>query len=285
METLQRSLLKALGLVFQQGGDIFLAPLTMGGKVLTDLSPRPWDHSTRFWYENRISADWRLRPFGHHALLGQRIPQSTSLEPSWRVVLDLEDEPWLADHRIRDNAVFPFTGYIAMAGEAMRQITSVGAESGYTVSHMVVHTALLLNDNKPVELVTNLRRRKLTDTTDSEYFDFVIMSYSESTWTKQCEGRVKAASRRDPGSTGVNPSRALPRAVDTKKWYDTLARDGMIYGPEFRGMISSPPEPRKREHAPRCVIPAQRTSSSTLQQWTHACKWQSPLRQEAPREI
>lgn len=111
-----------------------LIPVT---KVSPDLPTYPWDDSTSNWYESRVSKDWRFRPHGHYALLGQRIPEATGLEPSWKVLLDLQDEPWLADHKFKQIVVFPYAAYIAMAGEAIRQIS--GFESGYGVRHVLFH--------------------------------------------------------------------------------------------------------------------------------------------------
>ena len=222
--------LSALGRLYQHGASLAFEELIPTGKVLVDLPLYPWDHSTHYWHENRISRDWRFRPIGHHAILGQRIPESTSLEPSWRVVLDLEDEPWLCDHKVRDDVVFPFAGYVAMAGEAIRQIT--GIESGYSLRHVLVHTALVLTESKAVEMLTTLRRHKLTDGLDSDFHDFVISSYTGSTWIKNCEGRVKA------GETNISSPVITKQArkVPVSRWYETMARVGLVYGPEFQGI-------------------------------------------------
>ncbi|KAJ9133675.1 Thiolase-like protein [Pleurostoma richardsiae] len=227
------TLLSAFGQLWQQGVGIDFAALTPKGKVLPDLPAYPWDHSAKYWWEGRISKDWRFRPYGHHALLGQRIPESSAFEPSWRVVLDLEDEPWLYGHKVRDDIVFPFAGYVAMAGEAVRQVS--GVETGYSVRHVVASTALVLGENKPVEVLTTLRRRKLTDSADSEYWDFAISSYSGSAWIKHCEGSVKPAAQR-PAELRAFPR--LPRKVSAKKMYSSFARVGLVYGPDFQGITS-----------------------------------------------
>lgn len=173
------TLFSAIGQLYQQDVKIDFQYLNPAGKVLSDLPNYPWDHTASFWYESRVSKEWRLRPFGHHGLLGQQVPESTNVDPCWRVLIDLEDEPWLYDYKIRDDIVFPFAGYVAMAGEATRQLT--GIEAGYSVRHVVIHTALVLTASKPVEVVTNLRRHKLSDNLDSDSYDFTISSFSGST--------------------------------------------------------------------------------------------------------
>jgi hypothetical protein len=54
----------------------------------------------------------RFRKFKRHELLGSRTLESTDIEPSWRNVLRLEDVPWLADHKIVEDIVFPCAGYV-----------------------------------------------------------------------------------------------------------------------------------------------------------------------------
>ncbi|EON95815.1 putative polyketide synthase protein [Phaeoacremonium minimum UCRPA7] len=229
----KESLLASFGQLWQQGINIDFTTITQKGKVLTDLPAYPWDRSAKYWWESRIAKDWRFRQYGHHALLGERIPETSALEPAWRNLLDLEDEPWLYGHKVRDDIVFPFAGYVSMAGEAIRQIS--GVECGYSVRHVVASTALVLNENKPVEVLTTLRRRKLTDSQDSEYWDFSICSYTGSAWIKHCEGRVKPLAAK-PEIHREFPS--LPRKVTSKRLYYALARMGLVYGNEFQGITS-----------------------------------------------
>lgn len=228
-----KTFLSAIGQLYQQGVKIDFQSLNPTGKVLSDLPNYPWDHAGSFWYESRVSKDWRFRPFGHHALLGQRVPESTSIDPCWRALIDLEDEPWLYDHKVRDDIVFPFAGYVAMAGEAIRQLT--GIEAGYSVRHVVAHTALVLTESKPVEVVTNLRRHRLTDNLDSYSYEFTISSYSGSTWIKNCEGVVRP--KEDFLLSSQQP-KSLPRIMPAAKWYEIMARVGLVYGPDFQGIAS-----------------------------------------------
>ncbi|KAI0382924.1 KR domain-containing protein [Hypomontagnella monticulosa] len=230
------SLLAALGQLFQHGVGLRLEDspdIIPNGNVLTNLPLYQWDHSARYWYENRISRDWRFRQYGHHSLLGQQIPQIGSAEPQWRVMLDLEDEPWLCDHKVGSDIVFPFSGYVAMAGEAIRQVT--GIEEGYNVKHVVAHTALVLTEGNPVEIQTILRKRKPTDSLESDYYDFVVMSYSGTAWVKHCDGSVKPLRKSIDCSPLINP---LGRNISPSRWYEILARVGYNYGPSFHSIDS-----------------------------------------------
>ena len=245
------TLLSAFGQLYQQGVKIRFHSLMPTGKVLTDLPTYAWDHSASFWSESRISKDWRFRPFGHHALLGQRVAESTSIDPCWRVLLDLEDEPWLQDHKVRDDIVFPFAGYVAMAGEAIRQLT--GIEIGYSVRHVVAHTALVLSESNPMEVVTTLRRHKLTDAADSNAYVFNISSCSGSTWIKNCEGIVRPNEEILVASTS---SDTLPRKISAAKWYEIMARVGLVYGSSFQRISSLTSSATENVAAGKIEVPA-----------------------------
>lgn len=227
------SLYSALGQLYQYGIRISFESLFPIGRTLTNLPRYPWEHNTQFWYESRVSRDWRFREFGHHGLLGLRVPESTRMQPCWRNVLHLEDEAWLYDHKIRSDIVFPFAGYVAMAGEAIRQIS--GTKVGYSLRHVVAHAALVLVDTKPVEMITTLRPHRLTDSDDSEFYEFVISSHSGSSWTKNCEGIVRASTKTIPGSLSAQ---TLLRKVNPSRWYEAMADLGIVYGPEFRRLDS-----------------------------------------------
>ena len=224
----------SFGQLFQAGYQVQFDKLIPPGKVLTDLPRYPWDHNASYWYEARVSKDWRFRKFGHHSLLGVRVPESTDLEPAWRHVLHLENLPWLRDHRITEDIVMPFAAYCTMAGEAVRQIS--GIEGGYNLRHVIVHTAMVLMDSKPIEIVTNLRRHKLTDSLTSEYWEFSVLSYSGSAWIRNCNGLVMARQCDLP----LAPSHIPPvlRSVETQKFYEAVASTGVQFGPSFQHLRS-----------------------------------------------
>ncbi|KAH7115402.1 hypothetical protein B0J13DRAFT_654214, partial [Dactylonectria estremocensis] len=224
-----KALLSSFGKLNQEGVHLDIASLYPGGKILTDLPTYAFDHSLSLWYESRISRAWRLQKYAHHALLGSRVSESPETAPQWRNILTLENEPWIIDHKVKQDVVFPFAGYVSMAGEAVRQLT--GVDTGYSIRHTVAHAAIVLTHDKGVELMTTLRRHALTDSDHSEWFEFTIASYNGATWTKHSEGQVKALSEDRP-STLVREE--YPRKVVSSQFYDYMGDVGINFGPEFR---------------------------------------------------
>lgn len=217
------SLLAALGQLYQHDINVDFASLYPSGNGLADLPTYPWSLNERYWYEPRISKEWRLRPFGHHELLGCKVAESTSVNPSWRLVLVPDHVPWLADHRVHEDTVVPFAAFVSMAGEAIRQFT--GVEPGYTVKNARVNTALVIGET-PVEIVTALRQHP-----GSGYFEFNIASHNGTTWVIHCEGLVKPV---DHDAPPAEQPAELPRSADAGRWFESFAKVGFNYGPKFQ---------------------------------------------------
>lgn len=225
-----QNILSAFGMLYQYGVDVDWSKLVPDGELLTNLPTYPWNHSTSYWYESRLAKAWRARPFGHHELLGLRVLQSTNLDPVWRVVLNIEDVPWLADHKVKGDIVFPFAAYVSMAGEALRQVSSI--EGGYSIRHLSVATAMVLDKEKPLEVVTALHSRSWNDVDLAEnMFGFSIASYTGSAWVQHCRGIVGPPRAIEQSEFNSKP---LPRQVGLNSWYSAMARLGLEYGPGFR---------------------------------------------------
>ncbi|KAJ4123008.1 hypothetical protein NW768_010000 [Fusarium equiseti] len=228
------SYLSAVGQLYQHAIPMDFSPLFPGGKAIAGLPAYAWDHSASYWVESRAAKAWRSPQYPHHCLLGSRSLEGSEIEPQWRNILNAEDEAWLQDHKLQDNVVFPFAGYLTIAGEAVKQIKHAAAGTAYRLRHVVAHTALLLS--QPVEILTSLRSHKLNDSEDSEWYEFTISSYNDSSWTKHCFGQVCITNE------GLNCGwtvAKLTRAIDCSRVYDQLAHVGFQYGPEFRGISSA----------------------------------------------
>lgn len=223
-------LLTAVGQMYLLNIPINFEMVTPGKVVLNNLPTYSWRHETGYWNESRITREWRTRRFPKHELLGSKILEGNELEPTWRNILSLEEVPWILDHKIIDDVVFPAAGYVTMAGEAVRQLTET---NDFTLRHILIKTALVLQDSKTTEMMTSLRRVRLTTDLDSDWYEFVISSYNRTSWTKHCIGQVRAG-RED--SIQAESIRTLSREVSAPAWYSAMKRIGLNYGPRFQGL-------------------------------------------------
>lgn len=229
------SFLTSMGKLFELNAPISLQSLIPTGTCLPDLPRYQWDHSDGdYWRESRMSREWRCREHAAHPLLGARQLESTSLEPSWRNVLRVDKVAWLRDHRIEDALIFPCAGYVAMAGEAIAQVAAGGrGRAGFSLRHVVISSALVISEGTPVELVTTLRPYRLTDSLDSQWWEFAISSHNGHVWTKHITGQA-CASEADVDVDETTAVELLPRALEAQKYYSILDRAGLQFGPHFR---------------------------------------------------
>jgi malonyl CoA-acyl carrier protein transacylase len=222
------SFLTAIGQLHVLNAVPGLEKIIREGSTLPDLPRYPWDHSKRFWYESRLSREWRHREYRYHDLLGVRVPESPDSHAVFRNLFHLNNAPWIRDHKVGDEIIFPFAGFIAMIGEAVRQLTRVN--EAFKLRNMIVNTALVLKEG-PVEIITSLHRHRLTDSLDSEWWEFTITSYNGASWTKHCSGEVRSQSER---LEHVSTERPLVRKVKARRCYDSMAMSGLNFGPSFQ---------------------------------------------------
>lgn len=224
------SFLGAVGQLHSLGAKISYPYVSENTRVLTDLPTYPWHHEKSYWAETRVMKNWRFRKHLPHDLLGLRTLEGSDVSPTWRNDLRLNDVPWIRDHCVGSDIVYPGAAYIAMAGEAIFQLTDV---RDYTIKNLELNKALVLYNDKSIEIVTSLRPQRLTSSLDSDWYEFSIVSYDGAAWNKHCVGLVRA------GRASPNPprrSQPLDRPVSSTRWYTTMSRVGLNYGPKFTGL-------------------------------------------------
>ncbi|EFQ96831.1 fatty acid synthase S-acetyltransferase [Nannizzia gypsea CBS 118893] len=224
-------LLAAAGSIHVCGVSVDLASVNGKGNTLGNLPPYPWDHDQKFWYASRLTNEWRFRAYPHHELLGSLAVEASGIEPLWRNVLRLDDVPWLIEHNLQGDIIFPATGYISMAGEAIRQIFPDPDAEDYTIRNLLIKSPMVLRRERETEVITAFKPSKITDLVDSEWYSFTIMSHDGAEWTKHCQGEVKA------GPDNPRKGHKIPtynRAVDAALCYKMIDRAGFNYGPRFR---------------------------------------------------
>ncbi|CAI7598432.1 unnamed protein product [Penicillium palitans] len=230
-----QNLLQAIGKLYSLHVPVDFQSIVSGGSAIADLPSYPWDHSRRHMFESRVAKEWLHKKYPDHTLLGARVPESTDLEPAWRNLLQVDTAPWIVDHKLGDDIVFPLAGYVAVAAEAGRQVS--GIDEGVSFRNIAVSAALVLSEEAPTEIITTLRRKRLTDSQTSEWWEFSIASHNGHVWTKHASGEVKGERLdKQEQKQQLEQEEQLPRKVDRAKWYDATSKQGITYGPTFAGL-------------------------------------------------
>ncbi|KAJ5920923.1 Fum1p [Penicillium verhagenii] len=227
---------------FSLGINVDLHKINGPGNTLKDLPIYPWDHGERHWQESRITRDWKFRSHPNHELLGSRVAGSSDFEPTWRNLLSLDEVPWLYDHLLQGELVFPGAAYVCMAGEAVRQLAP--ESDSFSIRQIVFKTPLVLREFEPLEVITSLRPVRLNILTDSEWYEFSITAYDPQSdrWMKHSQGQVKASSDSVPIPRKITKQ---DRSVPADQWYNILDRWGLSYRGVFQGLMGISANPTK----------------------------------------
>ncbi|PHH93162.1 hypothetical protein CDD83_18 [Cordyceps sp. RAO-2017] len=187
----------------------------------------------------RQADEWRFREHAPHELLGSRAFE-VSHEPIWRNKLSLTHVPWLSGHRIDGQILLPGTAYVAMVGEAIRQLHGARA---YKMRNVEFAAGLEIAHDKEVEVVTSMATGNADDM-ESSWCAFRINAFDGERWVKHCTGEARLSSDDSEDPPPAHKPPALARTVDEADWYRVLRRAGYNYTDRFQGLrnISSAPE-------------------------------------------
>ena len=222
--------------------------------LLTDLPRYPWNYSSTYWHESRMTQKHKNRSSPRSDILGTVANYSNDLEPTWRNIVRLDDLPWLEHHKVQSLTVFPMSGYLAMALEAAKQR---GEEAGvhfdkYDLRDVTVLSPLVIPD-EDVEMTTTLRAHQEGTLVSSESWDeFRICSWTKSKgWKEHCKGLISLQSDDSNGvddvrrnqiskmllkSTMASIKKDAVSQVPVDKLYEDISSVGVAYGPTFQGI-------------------------------------------------
>ena len=181
-------ILDLMGQLFLHGHDVAFAQVnyveyqkqttsSTQGKILTNLPPYPWTYDgPTLWNEGRQSCELRNRKYGHHDLLGLQTLGSSGITTTWRNHIRVRDIPWVESHKLGEDIVFPAAGYIAMAVEAICQVTNTtkADRPSFYLRHVNIIKAFPLSadsDDAGSEVFTTMYSAKLSATAVSSIRD------------------------------------------------------------------------------------------------------------------
>ena len=219
-------MLKLAGRLFTIGYPINLAQVNKDSNpcspsVVVDLPNYSWNHTTKYWHESEASMDWRFRKFVHHDLLGNKVLGTPWTQPVWKKVLKVQDLPWLRDHKVitlyilqsifsllrngandvcvqlGESVIFPASGYLAMAIEALFQKSKATGrlpdetevnQATYQFRNVTFSRTLPLEDqDKDSKILLSLN--PCSSTKDS-WHEFKISSIATDIINDHCQGLI-----------------------------------------------------------------------------------------------
>ncbi|KAL4966565.1 type I polyketide synthase [Aspergillus stella-maris] len=194
------------------------------------------------------------RPVKHHLLkrgppnilLGSRDPNSADREWRWHNYLKQEILPWLADHRVSTRAVFPATGYIAMALEAASILASTRSRTMrlIQIEDLEIHQAIPIAEDDAVGVETLFQLSSIEDNSKASattaVFHIDACTATADSLTRRAAGRLsiiwgEATRNTLAAQTETDPAM---RPLATDHFYSFLTRMGYGYFGVFKGVQS-----------------------------------------------
>ncbi|KAI4671141.1 Type I Iterative PKS [Alternaria novae-zelandiae] len=261
-----RSLLQLAGSLFGLNAKIDLAAVNAvdagvgaleHGTTAIDLPPYQFTYGPVAYYESRASKEYRLRTIPRHDLIGSRVAGNAKLRPQYRNVLRLKDLPWLSDHRLLPNVVFPAAGYMCMAMVAATQLYQATEDAqpilGHSLRNVNIKSALNIpEDQYGIEIMLSLVLDDKATAQEPAWVGFSVSSVTRETeqWTEHCTGMVKVdISEHSQVETMSVASES--RTVNARSWYKKFAAIGLGYGPAFQALSEIRADPTKNHAAAR----------------------------------
>lgn len=233
---------------------------------VVDLPPYPWNHSTRFWAESRLSKEYRLREHPRLPLLGSLCPTLGAREKHWRGIVRLEEEPWIRDHVIQGGILYPGAGFLIMAIEAAAQQANKNLTvSAFRLRDVHLNAAMVVPEDGTVEAILQLRPHlPAPGSLQSTWMEFTVSSSIDGgDLSQNCTGLIMVEYEAAAGSA-MHLERVLEsdavrdqfkqiakrclKHVDVPQFYSHLNALGLTYGPTFTNVTEI-----LRQHGDECV--------------------------------
>ncbi|KLU88199.1 hypothetical protein MAPG_07186, partial [Magnaporthiopsis poae ATCC 64411] len=196
----------------------------------------------------------RFRPAPRHELLGAPVPGwNRQGNAVWRNYIRRSEIPWVEDHRVGADVLYPAAGMLVMAIEASRQVAALEAAenkthatvSGFRFSQVSFRTALLVPDTElGVESHFFLRPSREAGRGEKGWSEFQLWTCEGDDWREHCHGLVRTEYSQDGEPavpTSADGQAVLEEAqqhctskVHAAKLYRAFGDIGLGFGPTFQ---------------------------------------------------
>ncbi|KAJ5659894.1 polyketide synthase [Penicillium longicatenatum] len=244
-----KSLLVAVGKLHCAGYPVDLHAVNFTGSMSCAMPPGlpkyPFDHTQSYWNEGRLSKSLRFRDTARHDLLGTQILDWNPEAAQWQNTIRLNEVPWLRDHKIDDQIIFPAAAMIAMAIEAFRQLnTSQITLSSIHIKDIEFLHALIFPSNADHIETQFILSGPGNSLDGSRWSHFRLFLIENGVHAECCSGSIRGAFGQTndiadvPFTFGVNAEEWIKDIVTacniSRNPYSILDESALQYGPSFR---------------------------------------------------
>nr|AAK57190.1 MxaF [Stigmatella aurantiaca] len=233
----RRSLLESLAAMYAWGCSVDWKPLQPSGGRVVALPKYPWQRE-RYWLPDEAEADPRYGGAANedrvgHPFLGSSL--SSSVQPGahfWERAVSAEAFPYLADHCVWGDIVFPGAGYVEMALSAGAEVLG---ETGLVLENVSISEMLALKagESRRVQVVLN------EEGTGQASFQISSRAEGDKSWRKHAAGSLRREENATLQLTAEPPELLRERLeveISSEVHYQRRQDQGLVYGPTFQGL-------------------------------------------------
>ena len=193
----------------------------------------------RFWVDLPAASVPGQRVTEGHPLLGRRTRSPLLRETIYTAYIGADQPPYLADHRIQGQIVFPGSAYVEMA---------LAAAAGFGAHDVAADLSFRAMLTLPADILHNVQLL-LTPESDAKAGLKVVSSLAleqdsagwadtAAEYTLHAEGGLRRNTQPVPADLDLPTmqARLAAGAVATDSYYADMAEHGLDYGPVFRGL-------------------------------------------------
>ncbi|KAF2469062.1 reducing type I polyketide synthase [Lindgomyces ingoldianus] len=222
-------------------------------RIILDLPKYPFNHSTIYWDEPARSSAFRHRHHRYHPLLGAPAMDWNPLDAKWIWTMKTDEMPWVTDHQINGNILYPASGMIVMAIEAIKQLLKDHAEPlGFELSELSFLAPLVIaNSSGRTETQLSMVPISNAGSKDAQFKFRIFTMRSNSTWQEICHGNIEADYGRVAQSVSAQAEekfklleaqmghysalKSCRKTIGASDMYEKVAAmSGLQYGPTFQ---------------------------------------------------
>lgn len=210
-------------------------------KILKGLPSYPWNHERAFWHESRTSRAFRHR-CRHHELLGIRNPLFSEDQVSWKTHLVPNDLPWILEHRIQGQIIFPAAGYISSAFEAGREVATGESLKSIELTDFVFGQPLIFESEEAraevVISLTEIRRDAYSVKARFGYYSIAKQGSGPMSLNASAQLSMMLGSPNTEDWQPASIVRCGLVEVDHDRFYNSIASCGYHYDGQFKALTS-----------------------------------------------
>lgn len=214
--------------------------------VIGDLPSYPFDHGSTYWVGNRLANHFKHRRaiYAPNPVLGA--PCTEAITPGgfqWRNILRPTELSWLKGHRLQGQIVFPTTGYVSMAVEAIKAMVldndPNAVISVLNMTNVHIPRAIVFDDDA-ASLETLFRIYSIESKESVVIAQWVCYSVADGTDNAVLNAKGSASAQLspcEPDTLRLIKTDAFDLvSLDEDDFYTKLFKAGYGYASPFRGL-------------------------------------------------